>query len=52
MMLLPYELLKKHLIGYNARDIVVLFLLSFCFFWRKHSSKALRLVVKEQSTIL
>jgi hypothetical protein len=48
----PYQLLKKHFIGYNARSIMILFLLAFCFIWREHSSKALWLVAKEQGTIL
>ena len=26
----PYKLLKKHFIGYNARSIMILFLLTRC----------------------
>jgi len=48
----PNKLLKKHCIGYNARSIMILFLLALCLVLREHSSKALWFVAKEQGSIL
>src|SRR5437870_5039695 len=43
----PYKLFDKHFIGKTARDIVILFLLSFGFFRCEHSGEAFWVVAKK-----